>query len=519
MPSNVSKRKLRAVISPLQKQEIILYHQKTKDKHESIAKHFSQKFAFEISRRTISKIIEEREKWLRSSKEHESATTKGEMYPDLEKSLLIWINSATASNFILTDEIIRNKAMDIAAQLGTISEEFKFSAGWLTRFKKRNNIKQINLHGEAGSCDQEKIDESRDQLTLALKDFPPDCIYNMDETGLFYKLQPTKTICQAHTKAGIKQPKERITIALCCNMSGSHKLPLMMIGHFKNPRCFKNFRPENFLTYKYNAKAWMTCVIFSEWLEEFDILMGRMNRKAALILDNAPSHRHHLKLRNTVTIFIPPNLTSHLQPLDAGIIQNLKAFYKKTLTLEAIKNFDANKKFSPSLRDAVIWIAMCWNQVTERTIKNCFDHTGICPKLLYQEKEGDNNETIIEDLDEEIQKLGSIMDEDVIGAEKYCNIEDDFSSSTDILSIEQAIQLAKESPVDEDLNYATTGEQADPIRITDLRDSADKILNYFSNCPLVTVEDMNNIFKILQKIKEIEKAGQKQSSILNYIKN
>jgi hypothetical protein len=31
-----------------------------------------------------------------------------------------------------------------------------------------------------------------------------------------------------------------ITLAICCNGDGSDRLPLWVIGKYKNPRCFKN---------------------------------------------------------------------------------------------------------------------------------------------------------------------------------------------------------------------------------------------------------------------------------------
>ncbi len=37
---------------------------------------------------------------------------------------------------------------------------------------------------------------------------------------------------------GRKQNKERLTLALCCNGDSFDKLPLWVIGKYKNPRCF-----------------------------------------------------------------------------------------------------------------------------------------------------------------------------------------------------------------------------------------------------------------------------------------
>jgi hypothetical protein len=62
-----------------------------------------------------------------------------------------------------------------------------------------------------------------------------------------------------------------------------------------------------------------------------------------MILDNAPSHVvssatvgksrgfSTLKLSNVTLVFLPPNATSVLQPLDQGIIASFKIQYKKKL--------------------------------------------------------------------------------------------------------------------------------------------------------------------------------------------
>lgn len=40
--------------------------------------------------------------------------------------------------------------------------------------------------------------------------------------------------------AGYKQSKERVTLMVCANGNGSHKIPLFLIGKSKVPVCFKN---------------------------------------------------------------------------------------------------------------------------------------------------------------------------------------------------------------------------------------------------------------------------------------
>ncbi len=62
---------------------------------------------------------------------------------------------------------------------------------------------------------------------------------------------------------GCKQNKERITLAICCNGDGSNRLPLWVIGKYKNLRCFKNINKNTLgCQYRNNSNAWMTRKFF-----------------------------------------------------------------------------------------------------------------------------------------------------------------------------------------------------------------------------------------------------------------
>lgn len=53
-----------------------------------------------------------------------------------------------------------------------------------------------------------------------------DQIYNADETGLWYKVLPQKTLATNMEKSvsGFKGVKDRVTVLVCANASGEDKL-------------------------------------------------------------------------------------------------------------------------------------------------------------------------------------------------------------------------------------------------------------------------------------------------------
>lgn len=67
--------------------------------------------------------------------------------------------------------------------------------------------------------------------------------------------------------------KDRITILLCCNMSGTRKLTPFVIGKAKEPRCFRGIKRLS-TQYDANNGAWMTTKLFLSWINRLDKGMG-----------------------------------------------------------------------------------------------------------------------------------------------------------------------------------------------------------------------------------------------------
>ena len=69
---------------------------------------------------------------------------------------------------------------------------------------------------------------------------------------------------------------------------------------------------------------------------QLDLQTGAKYRKILLFIDQcAANPRDNKALKNIKVIFLPPNCTSHLQPLDMWITHAFKCQYRKKLVWKA----------------------------------------------------------------------------------------------------------------------------------------------------------------------------------------
>ncbi|XP_067650869.1 tigger transposable element-derived protein 4-like [Haliotis asinina] len=273
-------------------------------------------------------------------------------FEDVEKALFEWFKSVRSENIPLSCPILLAKADEFSVKLG--HTDFKANQSWLERFKKRRGICSAMTHGESSSVDSKSVDDwLTSQLPMLLKNYSPENIFNADETGLFYKLVPQRTLHLKGDKChGGKKSKERITVLTAANMSGTEKLKLLVMGKSEKPRCFKNVRSLP-VDYRSNGKAWMASDLFTEWVNKLDQSMRRQNRKVLLLIDNCPAHPRVSNLKNVTVAYLPPNTTSRIQPMDQGIIASLKSNYRKQMMTDLICAYDKKEKYEVTLLSAI----------------------------------------------------------------------------------------------------------------------------------------------------------------------
>lgn len=174
---------------------------------------------------------------------------------------------------------------------------------------------------------------------------------------MFYKNVGKRTYVMqtASQGPGSKLLRNHATLLLCTNAKGDFKCKPLMVYRVQNPRVLKgknlNCMPVH---WRWNRKAWMASEIFWDWFHncfvpEVERYLQSKNLafRVLLILDNAPVHCHE-ELENAhpnvEVLFLPPNTTSLIQPLNQGIIKAFKAHYMRELYSKACETLAANEE-------------------------------------------------------------------------------------------------------------------------------------------------------------------------------
>lgn len=179
-------------------------------------------------------------------------------FKDVEECVLKWLKQCRDKKITIGGPILQEKAQQFAVELG--HEKFRASNGWLQNFKKRNEIVFRKICGESGSVNETVCDDWKDKLAELTAGYDPEDIFNADETGLFYKCLPDKTLL------------------------------------FKGDEC------------NGGKKAWMTSNAFSNWLQSLDKEMKKKNKKIIMFIDNCTAHGEIPKLKNIKIKYLPPKI-------------------------------------------------------------------------------------------------------------------------------------------------------------------------------------------------------------------
>lgn len=270
-----------------------------------------------------------------------------------EKKLVVHIKTMQAKGFPLTLNDVRKIAYDFAEQLKLKhrfnKESEKAGYDWLQMFLSRNT--DITLRksegvslARANAMNRLEVNNYFKLLeSVFMQDnkevFTPNCIFNMDESGLQLNSRPGHVLAKKGSKAvstvTSTEKGETITIIACCNAEGNF-LPPACIMKGKNKKAeFEDGMPPGSKLFMSPKSAYITSDIFLQWLKTH-FVPRKPTGKVVILLDGHSTHCNSVEMleyanQNEIILISMPSHTSHyLQPLDRSVFKSLKYhFYEQ----------------------------------------------------------------------------------------------------------------------------------------------------------------------------------------------
>lgn len=395
------------------------------------------------------------------------------------------------------------KAKEIAEHLEI--PDFKASNRWLDRWKKRYNVKKMKINGESGDVRGETVE--------SWKGYPKENIWNLTKPLVFGKRCLTGFGKRGSQCKGGKKAKQRMSIALIANANGE-KEDAIVIWKSENPRCFKGIDKSKLpVQYFSQPKGWMTGDILDTVLSKINRRLRSKGRSIALLLDNAGCHRPGLKDKysNINVIFLPPNTTSKLQPLNLGINQNFKVHYRKLFLRFVISKIDecdtpSEVIKSVNILQAIRWVAQAWEAVSKDTVSKCFRKAGILDKSFmvatreYEDKDpfdeldsvqcasGDQEQSSHSELEDLIHQLD-------MPAEIKCSVSEYVNGDNDLST---CAGQDSESWEEEFLSCITSESDQQPVEEEEPDDST---FNLHVDPPPLKIKNFGDVLRSLEDVQ------------------
>jgi hypothetical protein len=216
------------------------------------------------------------------------------VYEDLNNRVWDWFCKARAKNLPISGKLIQEQAIEYSYSMQ--HDDFSASNGWLNAWQKPYGVKLALLAGESADVPEDAVKDWAQRLPDIIKDYDMKDIFNADETGLYFRALPCRSmVIKGDKRRGSKTSKERITALLAASATGE-KLKPLVIGKAENPRCFRGMDKALLpVTYKANKKAWMTSQPFREWTDRINSQMKTQKRKILIFVDNCRPPSNHVK--------------------------------------------------------------------------------------------------------------------------------------------------------------------------------------------------------------------------------
>ncbi|XP_072394742.1 uncharacterized protein [Diabrotica undecimpunctata] len=173
--------------------------------------------------------------------------------------------------------------------------------------------------------------------------FPPENIYNIDESGLTTVQKRSQKIyaSKGRKQVGALSSAERglhITVVCAMNAIGTYVPPALIFPRQRKKDELMIDAPTGSVAFA-QEKGWMTSDMFCLWLQHFlRYSKASKTNQVLLLLDGHGSHKSFEALQfakeNGIIMFcFPAHCSHHVQPLDVGFFRPLQTYYGQEIQL------------------------------------------------------------------------------------------------------------------------------------------------------------------------------------------
>jgi transposase-like protein len=330
-------------------------------------------------------------------------------WPDMEEELYLQYQKLRSDGLKVKGWWFEAKSKELMKDMHP-GEEFKFSDGWFTAFKKRKRISYrstTNMSQKTPNDYESTIREFhktiRSLASKGEKKGPLGCyelkdIANMDQTplpftfnkGKGYDNTGTSTVWHRGAASGLE--KRQCTVQLTVFADGDCLKPLLIFrGKGLRITAKEKKEHDSRVVVRFQENAWCDKEVMKFWINSmWKRPFQEAQHRAKLLV--ADMHRAQTtdevkelleKSCHTSIALVPPGTTGLVQPLDVAINAEFKAIVDRLQNehMHANLNLYIENKMTASQRRVLItkWVGQAWDEVSAKKdmIKRAFEKCGI----------------------------------------------------------------------------------------------------------------------------------------------
>ncbi|MGH7240476.1 MAG: hypothetical protein ACREHG_10510, partial [Candidatus Saccharimonadales bacterium] len=327
-----------------------------------------------------------------------------------DKQLLEWVLALRQQRERVSIKHLKEEAIRLYRTQGEQSRQFNASYHWAQQWMKRQGLSMRlrtttkDVHTPALESAAEDFRVNNKHIWSKYKDIK---IWNMDETAVYLDAPGNRTIdligAPTVEIATTKHEKDRVTVVLCVSNDGEKKAPLVILRSKDESKLntvkhtqvtYDNGQSTMEMYAAYNQKAYMNSKLMCEWMKHVfkppappnTIPVSIDGYETVLLLDNVKSHitlsvLECFRENKVYALFLPPNCTPLVQPLDHSLNAVFKRFYEEQWRIwyHNVSHTKLTPKGNRKKADndmIMTWIAAAvTGSLTKDHIIKCFAHT------------------------------------------------------------------------------------------------------------------------------------------------